>query len=56
MILDDKDLKILRLQSEGLSVEKIAEQFGRKKNNQRYFYNEIVILYKIRYTGIQTSV
>ncbi len=35
MILTDKALKILRLQAEGMSVEKIAEQLGLSKAGVR---------------------
>ncbi len=38
--LTDKALKILRLQAEGLSVEKIAEQLGLSKAGVKYYNQE----------------
>lgn len=40
VILSDKALKILRLQSEGLSVEQIAQQLGLSKAGVKYYNQE----------------
>lgn len=40
VLLTDKALKILRLQAEGLSVEKIAEQLGLSKAGVKYYNQE----------------
>lgn len=40
VILSDKALKILRLQAEGMSVEKIAEQLGLSKAGVKYYNQE----------------
>lgn len=40
VILSDKALKILRLQAEGMSVEKIAEQIGLSKAGVKYYNQE----------------
>lgn len=40
VFLTDKALKILRLQAEGLSVEKIAEQLGLSKAGVKYYNQE----------------
>lgn len=40
VILSDKALKILRLQAEGLSVEKIAGQLGLSKSGVKYYNQE----------------
>lgn len=40
VILTDKALKILRLQAEGMSVEKIAEQLGLSKAGVKYYNQE----------------
>lgn len=40
VILPDKALKILRLQAEGLSVEKIAKQLGLSKAGVKYYNQE----------------
>lgn len=40
IILTDKALKILRLQAEGMSVEKIAEQLGLSKAGVKYYNQE----------------
>lgn len=40
VLLGDKALKILRLQAEGLSVEKIAEQIGLSKAGVKYYNQE----------------
>ena len=40
VILNDKALKILRLQAEGMSVEKIAEQLGLSKAGVKYYNQE----------------
>lgn len=40
MFLTDKALKILRLQAEGLSVEKIAEQLGLSRAGVKYYNQE----------------
>ena len=40
VLLSDKALKILRLQAEGMSVEKIAEQLGLSKAGVKYYNQE----------------
>lgn len=40
VLLTDKALKILRLQAEGMSVEKIAEQLGLSKAGVKYYNQE----------------
>lgn len=40
ILLSDKALMILRLQSEGMSVEKIAEQIGLSKAGVKYYNQE----------------
>lgn len=40
VILSDKALKILRLQAEGMSVEKIAEHIGLSKAGVKYYNQE----------------
>ncbi len=40
VVLTDKALKILRLQAEGLSVEKIAEQLGLSRAGVKYYNRE----------------
>ena len=40
VVLSDKALKVLRLQAEGMSVEKIARQLGLSKAGVKYYNQE----------------